>query len=62
MATRLLQLGGGMVVSDNKDFIEKAKFFSTQARDPYPFYEHTHIGYNYRMSNVLAGIGEANYK
>jgi dTDP-4-amino-4,6-dideoxygalactose transaminase len=49
--------GGGMVVSDNKDFIEKAKFFSTQARDPYPFYEHSHIGYNYRMSNVLAGIG-----
>ena len=49
--------GGGMLVSDNKDLIDKARFLSTQARDPAPFYEHTQVGYNYRMSNVLAGIG-----
>lgn len=49
--------GGGMMVSDNEEFCRKAKFLSTQARDDAPHYEHTHIGYNYRMSNVLAGIG-----
>ncbi len=46
-----------MLVSENKELIEKAKFLSTQARDPAPYYEHSQIGYNYRMSNVLAGIG-----
>ena len=49
--------GGGMLVSDDKELIEKARFLSTQARDPAPYYEHTQIGYNYRMSNILAGIG-----
>jgi len=51
--------GGGMLVSDNKEWIEKAKFLSTQAKEPYPWYEHETYGYNYRMSNVLAAIGVA---
>lgn len=46
-----------MLVSDDGDFIEKAKFLSQQARDPAPHYEHSQIGYNYRMSNILAAIG-----
>ena len=49
--------GGGMLVSENADLIEKAKFLATQARDPAPHYQHSEIGYNYRLSNVLAGIG-----
>lgn len=49
--------GGGMLVSDDQHLIEKARFLSTQARDPAPHYQHSEIGYNYRMSNVLAGIG-----
>ena len=49
--------GGGMLMSDNEEYAKKAKFLSTQARDDAPHYEHTQIGYNYRMSNVLAGIG-----
>ena len=49
--------GGGALVSDNADAIHKARFLSTQARDPAPHYQHSQIGYNYRMSNVLAGIG-----
>lgn len=48
---------GGMLVSNEEDFIRKAKFLATQARDPSPHYQHSHIGYNYRLSNVLAGIG-----
>lgn len=48
---------GGMLVSDDKGLIQRAKFLSTQARDPAPHYQHSHIGYNYRLSNVLAGIG-----
>lgn len=48
---------GGMLVSDDEDLIRKAKFLATQARDPAPHYQHSHIGYNYRLSNVLAGIG-----
>jgi len=51
--------GGGVLVSDNKEWIEKAKFYSTQAREPYLHYEHKEFGYNYRMSNVLAAIGVA---
>ncbi|WP_372738507.1 aminotransferase class I/II-fold pyridoxal phosphate-dependent enzyme [Neptunomonas sp.] len=54
--------GGGMLVSDDVELIEKARFLSTQARDPAPYYEHTEIGYNYRMSNVLAGIGRGQLK
>ena len=49
--------GGGMLVSDDRDFIEQARFLSQQARDPFPHYEHSTIGYNYRMSNILAAIG-----
>jgi pyridoxal phosphate-dependent aminotransferase EpsN len=49
--------GGGMLVSDNKDYIDQARFLSQQARDPAPHYEHSHIGFNYRMSNLLAAVG-----
>jgi dTDP-4-amino-4,6-dideoxygalactose transaminase len=49
--------GGGALLSEDAEMIEKARFLSTQARDAEPHYQHTHIGYNYRMSNVLAGIG-----
>ena len=48
---------GGMMVSNNEEYTNKAKFLSTQARDDAPHYEHSHIGFNYRMSNILAGIG-----
>jgi dTDP-4-amino-4,6-dideoxygalactose transaminase len=49
--------GGGMLVSNDETLIKRCRFLSTQARDPAPYYEHTEIGYNYRMSNVLAAIG-----
>lgn len=49
--------GGGALVSGDKAMIDKARFLATQARDPAPHYEHTQIGYNYRLSNVCAGIG-----
>ncbi len=49
--------GGGMLVSDNEDYIKHARFLSTQARDPAPHYQHSHVGYNYRLSNLLAAIG-----
>lgn len=49
--------GGGALLSDNEDFIINARFLATQARDKAPWYQHSHIGYNYRMSNVVAGIG-----
>lgn len=49
--------GGGMLVSEEEAMIEKARFLSTQARDPARHYQHSQIGYNYRMSNVTAGIG-----
>lgn len=49
--------GGGMLVSDNKEYIDRARFLATQARDPAPHYQHSEIGYNYRMSNILAGVG-----
>ncbi|MCP5061888.1 MAG: pyridoxal phosphate-dependent aminotransferase, partial [Ignavibacteriae bacterium] len=48
---------GGALLSNNKEDIEKSRFLATQARDDAPHYQHSHIGYNYRMSNVLAGIG-----
>jgi dTDP-4-amino-4,6-dideoxygalactose transaminase len=50
---------GGMLVSDNEGHIERARFLSQQARDPAPHYEHSEIGYNYRMSNLLAAVGRA---
>ena len=46
-----------MLASDDKELIEYARFLSQQARDPFIHYEHSEIGYNYRMSNVLAAIG-----
>lgn len=49
--------GGGMFLSDDEEAVQKVRFYSTQARDPAPWYQHSHIGYNYRMSNVVAGIG-----
>lgn len=49
--------GGGALLSNNKEWIESARFLATQARDPAPHYEHSQIGYNYRLSNVCAGIG-----
>ena len=49
--------GGGMLVSSNKEWIDKALFYATQAKGPYIHYEHEEYGYNYRMSNVLAAIG-----
>lgn len=49
--------GGGALLSRNESFIARARFLATQARDDAPHYEHSQIGYNYRMSNVLAGIG-----
>ncbi|MES5956139.1 aminotransferase class I/II-fold pyridoxal phosphate-dependent enzyme [Bacillus fungorum] len=49
--------GGGMLVSDDVEALERARFLATQAKDPALHYEHSEIGYNYRMSNILAGIG-----
>ena len=49
--------GGGMLVSESEEDMNKARFLATQAREPERHYEHKEIGYNYRMSNVLAGIG-----
>ena len=49
--------GGGMLLSDDKKLCDEARFLATQARDPAPWYQHTRIGYNYRLSNVCAGIG-----
>ncbi len=49
--------GGGALISDDAALIERARFLATQARDPAPHYQHSEIGYNYRMSNVVAGVG-----
>lgn len=49
--------GGGMLVSDRKEWIEKARFLATQARDPAPHYQHSQLGFNYRLSNLLAAVG-----
>ena len=49
--------GGGMLVSRRRDVVERARYLATQARDPAPHYEHAEIGYNYRLSNLLAGVG-----
>lgn len=49
--------GGGMLVSDDEALVSRARFLATQARDPAPHYQHSTIGYNYRMSNILAGVG-----
>ena len=49
--------GGGALVSKHKHYINQARFLATQARDEAPHYQHSQIGYNYRMSNIVAGIG-----
>jgi dTDP-4-amino-4,6-dideoxygalactose transaminase len=49
--------GGGMLLSDDVALLDRARYLSSQARQPVPWYEHTEIGYNYRMSNILAALG-----
>lgn len=49
--------GGGALLSNDGELIEKSRFLATQARDAAPHYQHSHVGYNYRMSNIVAGIG-----
>ncbi len=49
--------GGGALICHTKEDADRVKFFATQAREPYPYYQHKYIGYNYRLSNVSAGIG-----
>jgi dTDP-4-amino-4,6-dideoxygalactose transaminase len=51
--------GGGMLVTDSAEVAERARFLATQARDPFPHYEHSALGYNYRLSNLLAALGRA---
>ncbi len=54
--------GGGMLVSNNTKMIDKVSFWATQSRDPARHYQHSELGYNYRMSNILAGIGRGQLK
>jgi dTDP-4-amino-4,6-dideoxygalactose transaminase len=54
--------GGGMLVSRTKELVDRARHLATQAREPFPHYEHIDLGYNYRMSNLLAAIGVAQLK
>ena len=49
--------GGGIIITDNTDMEKYMRFLSTQAKDDFPYYHHTEIGYNYKMSNILAAIG-----
>ena len=49
--------GGGMLVSAREEFVKKARFLATQARDAAPHYQHSHVGFNYRLSNLLAAVG-----
>ena len=49
--------GGGMLVTENEEWAQHARFLATQARDPAPHYQHSHIGYNYRLSNLCAALG-----
>jgi dTDP-4-amino-4,6-dideoxygalactose transaminase len=51
--------GGGMLVSHSAEVVARARHLATQARDPFPHYEHSELGYNYRLSNLLAAIGRA---
>src|SRR5690606_6772832 len=54
--------GGGMLVSNNEERIEKTRFWATQSRDQAGHYQHSELGFNYRMSNVVAGIGRGQLK
>ncbi len=51
--------GGGMLVADSAPLAERARYLATQAREPFPHYEHTTLGFNYRLSNLLAALGRA---
>lgn len=51
--------GGGMLISNDEEALKKARFLATQARDLAPHYQHSQVGYNYRLSNILAGVGRA---
>lgn len=51
--------GGGMLISDDEALVDKARFWSAQSREPFPWYEHEEIGFNYRLSNILAALGRA---
>ena len=59
---KIITTSGGMLVSGNKERIKKVRFWATQARDPARHYQHSELGFNYRMSNVLAGIGRGQLK
>lgn len=54
--------GGGILLCNDENAIKKARFWATQSRDPAPYYQHSEIGYNYRMSNICAGIGRGQLK
>ncbi|WP_275671440.1 aminotransferase class I/II-fold pyridoxal phosphate-dependent enzyme [Neobacillus kokaensis] len=54
--------GGGMLISNNVEALNKARFLATQAKDLAPYYQHSKLGFNYRMSNILAGIGRGQLK
>ncbi|WP_188736062.1 DegT/DnrJ/EryC1/StrS family aminotransferase [Oceanobacillus neutriphilus] len=54
--------GGGMLISNDIEALEKAKYLATQAKDPAPHYQHSVAGFNYRMSNLLAGVGRSQLK
>lgn len=54
--------GGGMLISNSEEKIEKARFWATQSRDKARYYQHSELGYNYRMSNIVAGIGRGQLK
>ncbi len=54
--------GGGALVTDDAEIAQKVRHWSTQSREPFPWYQHEEIGYNYRMSNILASIGRAQLK
>ena len=51
--------GGGMLVTDDPEFAAKVRFWATQSREDFPWYEHEEIGYNYRLSNILAALGNS---
>ncbi|MBD3107687.1 aminotransferase class I/II-fold pyridoxal phosphate-dependent enzyme [Bacillus sp. AGMB 02131] len=54
--------GGGMLVSNDSEAIKNARFLAAQAKDPAPYYQHSKLGYNYRMSNILAAVGRSQLK
>lgn len=54
--------GGGMLLSDDEEVVARVRYLSTQAREPVPWYEHTELGFNYRMSNILAAVGRGQFE